>query len=277
MADTINVLVIGDIVGGPGLQLCKKWLPILQKKYAIDATIVNGENAAKEGKGIGLDEYRAIKESGATVITTGNHAWDKKDIYATLQERDDIVRPINYPAACPGKGYAFFFAGDYRCAVINLHGRVFIPDSLDCPFKAIESTLSFIRTKTNIIFVDFHAEASSEKKTMGRFLDGKVSGVWGTHTHVQTADDMIFPHGTAYITDVGSCGALYSVIGFEYEQILQRMTQHHRFGKLVVDEKGPLVLNGLVLRIDPSTGKALSIERLRIIDEDIVVQLSAKK
>ncbi len=272
----IKIMVIGDVVGGPGLQLCRKWIPLLKEKHKLDAVFVNGENAAKDGKGINAEDIISLKESGTTVITTGNHAWDQKNVYAALQERDDIVRPINFPSGCPGKGYTFFFAGDYRCAVINVHGRVFINDALDCPFKAMESVLSFIRTKTNLIFVDFHGEATSEKKTMGRFLDGKVSAVWGTHTHVQTADEMIFPGGTAFITDLGSCGALYSVIGFEYEPILQRMMVHHKFGKLTVDEKGPMVLSGILISIDAITGKAINIERLRIVDHDINIQSTHK-
>lgn len=276
MSSTIKVLAIGDVVGGPGLQLCRKWISQLKATYKVDAVIINGENAAKEGKGITPEEIISLKESGAQVITTGNHAWDHKAVYAALQERDDIVRPINYPAGCPGKGYTFFWAGEYRCAVINVHGRVFSGDALDCPFRALESVLSFIRTKTNLIFVDVHADATSEKKALGRFLDGQVSGVWGTHTHVQTADEMILPKGTGFITDLGSCGALHSIIGFEYESILQRMMVHYRLGKLTVDERGPMVLSGVLFTVDSTTGLTKAIERIRIVDKDIVIQSTKK-
>lgn len=272
----IKVMVIGDVVGGPGLQLCRKWLPKLKEKHQLDAILVNGENAAKEGKGINVEDITTLKEAGANVITTGNHAWDQKNVYAALKERDDIIRPLNYPPGCPGKGYTLFWAGGHQCAVVNLHGRVFINEALDCPFRAIESLLTFLRTKTKLIFVDFHGEATSEKKAMGRFLDGKVSGVWGTHTHVQTADDMIFPGGTSFITDVGSCGALHSVIGFDFEPILQRMMVHYRFGKLTVDEKGPMVLSGILMHVDTQTGKTVHLERVRVVDHDIVIQSSQK-
>lgn len=276
MTKIIRVMIIGDVIGEPGIQLCRKWVAPLKQKHHVDAVIINGENAAREGKGINLQEIISLKESGATVITTGNHAWDQKNVYNALKERDDIIRPVNYPSGCPGKGYAFFTAGDYRCAVINLHGRVFINDALDCPFKAVESLLTFLRSKTDIIFVDFHAEATSEKKTMGMFLDGKVSGVWGTHTHVQTADEMILPGGTAFITDVGSCGALYSVIGFQYDQVIQKFTVHHKFGKFLVEDKGPMVLSGALIDVDTTTGKAVRIERVRVVDADIQIHSTSK-
>ncbi len=272
----LRFMIIGDVIGEPGLQLCKKWVPILKDKHRVDAVIINGENAAKDGKGINVADIDFLKACGATIITTGNHAWDQKNVYAALKERDDVIRPINYPAACPGKGYALFFARDIRCAVVNLHGRAFINDVLDCPFKAIESLLTFLRTKTDIILVDFHGEATSEKKTMGMFLDGRVSGVWGTHTHVQTADEMILPGGTSFITDVGSCGALYSVIGFEFKQVLQRFLIHHKFGKFIVEENGPMVLSGMIIEVDAETGKTVRVERIRVVDHDIKIHSSLK-
>jgi 2',3'-cyclic-nucleotide 2'-phosphodiesterase len=268
MKKGLKLLFIGDLVGDPGIALFQKWIPRLKEKYNADAVIVNGENAAKNGNGITPQNVEALKKHAA-VITTGNHAWDQKAIYQTFQERNDLLRPINYPSECPGKGYTFFEIDNVTVAVINLHGRVFIKDLLDCPFKAIESLLLFVRHRTNIIFVDFHAEATSEKKAMGFFLDGKISGIYGTHTHVQTADEQVLPLGTSYITDLGCCGALNSVIGMQYEGALKKFMVHHKFGKFVVEHRGPMVFCGVLVEVDTETGKTVKIERIRIIDNEI--------
>ena len=269
MKKGLKFLFIGDLVGDPGIALFQKWIPQLKEKHAIDAIIVNGENAAKNGIGITPQNIEAIKKAGADIITTGNHAWDQKSVYQVLQERNDVLRPINYPAECPGKGYTFFQVQNLTVAIINLHGRVFIRDMLDCPFRAIESLLSFVKHKTNIIFIDFHAEATSEKKVMGFFLDGKISGIYGTHTHVQTADEQILPLGTSYITDLGCCGALNSVIGMQYEGAVKKFMVHQKFGKFIVEHRGPMVFCGVMVEIDAETGKSLKIERIRIVDHEI--------
>lgn len=268
---TVRVIIIGDLVGNPGLALFKKWAPLLKKDYCADMLVVNGENVAKEGKGITPKIYTQLKEAGADVVTTGNHAWDNKEIYLTLDTQQDIIRPANYPTGCNGRGYTFFSTGRKEVAVINLHGRVFIPDSLDCPFRTIESLLTFIRSKTPLIIVDFHAEATSEKSTMGLFLDGRISCLVGTHTHIQTADERILPKGTAYITDLGCSGSLNSVIGFSYAPIIEKYLKHPKAGKFIVSHDLPLLISGVVVDIDEETGKATHIQRIRIIDEDITI------
>ncbi len=270
MAETLRLLFIGDVVGDPGIALFKKWMPQLVDKYRADGVIVNGENSAKSGCGITPQSIAGLKEGGATVITLGNHAWDSKDVYAALQERSDVVRPINYPSECPGKGYTLITIREHTVAIVNLHGRVFIKDLIDCPFRAIDSLLTFLKYKTPMVFVDFHAEATSEKKIMGLHLDGKISGIYGTHTHVQTADEMILPKGTSFITDLGCCGALNSVIGMQFESAFKKMVVHHKFGRFAVDTQGPFVLSGVCVEVDTATGKTVNIERIRVIDRDLV-------
>jgi 2',3'-cyclic-nucleotide 2'-phosphodiesterase len=265
----LKILFVGDLIGKPGIALFQKWIPFLKEKHNIDLVIVNGENCAKNGYGITLKIIEVLRASGADVITTGNHVFDNKEVYTSFEERQDIIRPLNYPSECPGKGHTIIHVKEHPVAIVNLHGRVFIRDLMDCPFKAIESLLLFLNHKTKIILVDLHAEATSEKQTMGLFLDGKVSGVFGTHTHVQTADDRILPNGTSYITDLGCCGALNSVIGFQFSEIIKRFTIHHKFGKFNVDAKNEMVFCGAIVQVDPKTGKSSTIERLRIIDNDI--------
>ena len=269
MAQKLRFMIIGDLIGDPGLRVFQKWSSKLKEKHKVDAIIVNGENTSKNGCGVTAKAITSLKHNGVSVITLGNHAFDWKDVYNILNERDDIVRPANYPSECPGKGHCFFNVGEHRIAVVNLHGRVFVKDLLDCPFKTIESQLLFLRSKTNIILVDFHAEATSEKKAMGLFLDGKVSTVFGTHTHVQTSDEQILPSGTSYITDIGFCGAQHSVIGMEFKNGLRRLMIHPKFGKFVVEKKGPIVVNGALVDVDVETGKTIAIERINFIDEDI--------
>jgi metallophosphoesterase (TIGR00282 family) len=266
---TIRVLFIGDVIGQPGMSMFQRWAPKIKEKYAIDAIVVNGENAAKNGKGITAKQVDFFRHNGASVITTGNHAFDQKEINTAFSERDDLIRPANFPPGCPGKGYAFLQVKDQLIAIVSLHGRVFVRDLVDCPFRAIESLLTFIKTKTNIILVDFHADATSEKNAMGLFLDGKVSGVFGTHTHIQTTDARVLPQGTAFITDLGSCGALNSVIGFEVAQAMPRFLVHHQMGKFVVETHGPLVLSGAWVEVDAYTGKSVSIERVYVVDDTI--------
>ncbi|MFA5306824.1 MAG: TIGR00282 family metallophosphoesterase [Candidatus Babeliales bacterium] len=269
MAQTLRFLCVGDIVGQPGVAVFQRWIPRIKQKYSIDAVIVNGENAAKNGKGLTPKIIDFFKHNGASVVTTGNHVWEQRDIYTALNERDDITRPANYPSGCPGKGYALCTVNGFTVAVINLHGRVFVRDMLDCPFRAVESLLTFISTKTNIILVDFHAEATSEKNAMGAFLDGKVSCVYGTHTHVQTVDERILSQGTGFITDVGSCCARNSIIGMQQTEVLQKFLYHPRMGKFVVELQGPLVFSGMWVDVDTTTGKAVKIERVYIVDEEI--------
>jgi metallophosphoesterase (TIGR00282 family) len=275
MKKTLNFLFVGDVIGLPGLMMFQKWVPKIKEQYEIDAVIANGENSAKNGRGITLKNVDFFKHNGVSVITTGNHVWENREFYNSLNQRDDVIRPANYPPGCPGKGYAFFQIQDYTVAIINLHGRVFIKDHLDCPFRTIDSLLSFIQSKTNIIFIDFHAEATSEKKAMGMYLDGRVSGIFGTHTHVQTNDARVLPLGTAFITDLGSSGAINSVIGMQADGIIKKFLFFQRMGAISVELTGPFELGAAVVKVDATSGKALGIENIRIIDEDLHKNLAA--
>jgi metallophosphoesterase (TIGR00282 family) len=267
--ESLRFLCIGDVVGLPGLVTFQKWVPKLKEQYSVDAVIVNGENAAKNGRGITNKIIDFFKHNGAHVITSGNHVWENKEIYQVLNQRDNIIRPANFPPGCPGKGYTIIQVKNYSVAVVNIHGRVFMHEALDCPFRAIDSLLSFLTTKTNIILVDFHAEATSEKRAMGLYLDGKVSCMWGTHTHIQTADEQVLPHGSGYITDLGFCGALNSVIGMQVHGVLSKFILTHKMGRFIVEQSGPFVLSGIILEIDALSGKARVIERVRIIDNEL--------
>lgn len=269
MGKNIKILFVGDVVGQPGLVMFQKWIPKLKEQYAFDAVIVNGENAAKNGRGITVKALDFFKHNGAAMITTGNHVWENREFHGTINHRDDIVRPANYPSGCPGKGYSFIDVCGYSIAVVNLHGRVFVRDLLDCPFRVVESLLTFLKSKTSIIIVDFHAEATAEKRALGFFLDGKVSVVVGTHTHVPTADEQILPNGTGYMTDVGYVGAANSVIGMQAEGVLNKFLYAQHLGKFVVDKRGPIELNGVCFEIDPETAKTVKIERIRIIDHEV--------
>lgn len=277
MANTLRFMFIGDLIGEPGLALFAKWAPILKEKYKINATIVNAENSAKNGNGITPQIITYLKDHGADMITTGNHAFDCKEVYNTLNERADVIRPINYPPGCPGKGYSLFSVANETIAIVNVHGRVFVREMLDCPFRAMDSVLGFLKHKTNIILVDVHAEATSEKKAIGLFLDGKVTVVVGTHTHVQTADQMILPKGTGYLTDLGAAGALHSVIGFQEQGVLNRYLIHHKFGQFLVEKKGPMVISGVWIEVDIATGKTIHIEPIRVVDSEISAALSHDK
>jgi 2',3'-cyclic-nucleotide 2'-phosphodiesterase len=269
MADTLRFMFIGDIIGQPGLSVFQKWAPRLKEKYAINMLFVNGENANKNGMGLTVRNIDILKEAGADVVTTGNHVFDQKEVYMALRERSDVIRPANYPPTCPGKGYTLINVLGHTVAIVNMHGRVGVRELLDCPFRTMESLLTFLRTRTNVIFVDFHAETTAEKRAFGAFLDGKVTGVYGTHTHIQTADEFIMPGGTSYATDLGGCGALNSVIGMQQDLIISRFMVHAKMGKFVVETRGPIVLSGVWGEVDIKTGKTLSIERIRIIDDEI--------
>jgi metallophosphoesterase (TIGR00282 family) len=267
----MRFLVIGDVVGVPGQMLFQKWIAKLKEEYRADAIIVNGENTSKNGRGINLKGVDFYLHLGVSAITSGNHIWDDKEIFNTLGERANVLlRPANYSSGCPGKGYTLFTINGIVVAVVNIIGRVFMRDSLDCPFRTMDSLLTFLRTKTSIILVDFHAEASSEKCVMGHYLDGRVSALWGTHTHVPTADERILPKGTAFISDIGFCGALDSAIGMEYKTVLDRFLFHPGMGKFKVEQRGLLALQGIVVDVDETTGKATAIQRVHVTDDTIL-------
>lgn len=257
----VNILFIGDIVGRPGRQAVSRELHRLVDRYNVDVVIANGENASG-GFGITAETARELFACGIHLFTSGNHIWDKKEALEYLKKEERIIRPANYPEGAPGKGSAVVVTpGGVKVAVLNLEGRVFM-NSLDCPFKTADREIAALAAVTNIILVDFHAEATSEKSSLGWYLDGRVSAFVGTHTHVQTADERILPAGTAYITDVGMSGAFDSVIGVRKDEpIYKFLTQLP--AKFEVAKKD-LRLNGVVLTIDDSSGKALSIERVNI-------------
>jgi hypothetical protein len=257
----MRVLFIGDIVGKTGRTAVKSLLPNLRDKYKADMVIANGENIAG---GFGLTEALVAElfKMGIHVVTTGNHVWDKKEIVNYLPKENRVLRPFNYPPGVPGYGSVVYsLQNGLKVAVLNLSGRVFM-NSLDCPFRAFRSEFQNLSKETNIVIVDLHAEATSEKIAFGYFADGKASAVIGTHTHVQTADEKILPNGTAYITDVGMTGAVNSVIGVEVNQVL------HRFltGMPAKFETahGDAILSAAVIEISSETGRASGIQRLQI-------------
>jgi metallophosphoesterase (TIGR00282 family) len=216
----MNILFIGDVVGKPGRNYLAKNLQRLVEENDIDFTIVNGENSAG-GVGITKNTYLELLGMGVDMITLGNHSWAKKEIFEFIEESDKLVRPANYPKGTPGKGVRITEKSGKRIAVINLCGRVYM-DCIECPFKIVDEVLEDLKDKVDIIIVDFHAEATSEKLAMGWYLDGRVAAVLGTHTHVQTSDERVLPGGTAYITDTGMTGPRDSILGVEKDIVIRK-------------------------------------------------------
>ena len=268
MGKMLRVVCIGDVVGTSGEAIFQKYATRIKQMYRADALIVNGENAAQNGRGITVKVLENLRRCGADLVTSGNHIFQQKEILPALAERSDILRPLNFPHGCPGKGIGFVTVGDVKFAVINAQGRIYMHQQIDCPFRGIESVLSFVRAQTQIIIVDFHAEASSEKIGLAYFLDGKVSAVLGTHTHVPTSDERVLPGGTAFVTDLGMAGALYSMIGMRTDIVLNSILTQMP-AKFAVEDRGPYVISGVVIEIDVATGRAVSIERIRIVDEEM--------
>jgi hypothetical protein len=246
--------MIGDIVGQPGRQVVKELLPGLRQQYGFSLVIANAENVAG---GLGLTSTTAeeLLSAGVDVLTSGNHIWAQKEIIPHLDGEMPILRPLNYPPGVPGKGYIV----NRQAMVVNLIGRTFMSD-VDCPFRAIDQLLTEVKSKPPVIIVDFHAEATSEKVAMGRYLDGRVSAVLGTHTHVGTSDSRLLPQGTAYVTDVGMTGPVDSVIGMETEVVIQRFLTGipHRMSVA----RGKTMFNAVLLRVDEKSGRAISIDRI---------------
>ncbi|MFA9558012.1 TIGR00282 family metallophosphoesterase [Evansella sp. AB-rgal1] len=259
----MKVLFIGDVVGSPGRNVIKEYLHKLKGKYRPDITIVNGENAAG-GKGLTDKIYHELKHAGADVITLGNHAWDKKEIFDFIDNVNDVVRPANFPKGTPGAGYIIKNVGNKKIAVINGQGRTFLPP-IDCPFRVIEEIVSEVKKITPYIFLDFHAEATSEKLAIGWYFDGVVSAVVGTHTHVQTADERILPKGTAYITDVGMTGPYDGILGMDKDIIINRFLTSLP-AKFEVS-KGREQCNGVFISLNSKTGLAESIQRISINED----------
>ncbi|WP_017753832.1 TIGR00282 family metallophosphoesterase [Calidifontibacillus oryziterrae] len=259
----MRILFIGDVVGSPGRDMVKDYLPKLQAKYKPNVTIINGENAAA-GKGITNKIYRSFLEQGAHAITLGNHTWDNKDIFEFIDDAKCIVRPANFPEGTPGSGALLLNINGTEIGIINLQGRTFLPP-LDCPFKKADELITAMKKRTKIIFVDFHAEATSEKIAMGWYLDGKASAVVGTHTHVQTADNRILPNGTAYITDVGMTGPYDGILGIDKDVVLKRFLTNLPVRFEIAS--GRVQLSGVIIEIDSKTGKAQKIDRIQINED----------
>jgi 2',3'-cyclic-nucleotide 2'-phosphodiesterase len=256
----MKILFIGDIVGSPGREAVKMLLPLLQQEHALDFVVANAENAAG-GSGITAKVAQELFEAGVNVITSGDHIWKKREIFEIIGAESRILRPLNFPVGAPGRGASLFQAKDgSKVGVINVNGRVFM-NALECPFKTTRAAVDELFKETRVIIVDIHAEATSEKVAMGWYLDGRVSGVLGTHTHIQTADEKILPGGCAYITDVGMTGPLDSVIGRRVEDVLQRFLTGIPVRFEVATDN--IQLQGAVLDIDTGTGKAKSILRIQ--------------
>ncbi len=255
----MKLLFIGDIVGEPGRRAVAAVVPRLRAQLGLHAVIANGENSAG-GSGITPKTAEEIFVGGVDIITSGDHLWDQKEVVALLNAEPRFLRPLNYPPGTPGQGSrVFHFDGCAPLAVLNLQGRVFMPD-LDNPFTCATAEVARLRPQTPVILVDFHAEATSEKIALARMLDGQVSAVVGTHTHVQPADEQIFPGGTAFLCDAGFTGPHESVLGREIEPIIKRFVTYtpQRFAVA----KHEVRLHGVVIEVDDATGKALSIPRL---------------
>lgn len=263
-----RILMLGDAVGAPGRAMYQKYIPKIKEKYSIDAVIVNGENSANDGKGITSKIMKFFNHIGVNMVTTGNHIWRKRDIYSYLESNSDLLRPANFPSCCPGKGVGVFEVNGFTIGVINLIGRSFMRDQVDDPFRAADSIITFLKPKTNIILIDFHAETTAEKAAFAYYMDGRVSGVVGTHTHVQTSDERIMPRGTAFITDLGMAGAVHSLIGMKKENIISS-TLSQMPTRFEVETEGPMQICGVWIEVDSKTGHAVAIERVRIIDEEL--------
>ncbi|NGP44063.1 TIGR00282 family metallophosphoesterase [Bacillaceae bacterium SIJ1] len=259
----MNILFIGDIVGKPGRSMVETYLSKLRDTYKPTVTIVNGENAA-HGRGITEQIYRSLLSAGAQVVTMGNHTWDNKQIFDFIDQAHKLVRPANFPEGTPGQGLVFVNINGTEVAVINLQGRAFLPP-LDCPFKKADELVQEASQRTSIIFVDFHAEATSEKIAMGQYLDGRVTAVVGTHTHVPTADERILPKGTAYVTDVGMTGPYDGILGMESSAVIQKFKTALPVRFEVAE--GREQLSAVFIKADKVTGKAQSIQRVLINDD----------
>lgn len=255
----MKILAVGDIVGECGVQKLKNVLPKIKQEEQIDFVITNGENSAG-GMGITERNYRDMLECGTDVVTMGNHTWGKKDIFKFIDE-PQIIRPANYTKGLPGKGYITFKVKDKTIAVINLIGRVDINVLSENPFKVASNLVEELKEQADIIIIDFHAEATAEKIALGHYLDGKVTAIFGTHTHVQTADAKILPNGTGYITDIGMTGPEHSVIGMEISASIKRLEttlpEKYRLAE------GNCILNGVIFEVNDETNKVIDIKTIQ--------------
>lgn len=255
---TLSLLFIGDIIGNPGLEFTRTFLPGISQKYRPDVIIANGENIS-DGKGCTEKEAQILFDLGVKVITGGNHTWDKHQSQEYLKQEPRSLRPLNYPKGTHGNGYIVLDVKNTKIAVVNLQGRTFM-SPIDCPFRTAEWVISKIKNESKIIIIDFHAEATAEKMALANFLDGKVSCVIGTHTHIQTADERILPNGTGYITDVGMTGPYESVIGMKTQAAINRFL--YQTPQKYETAKDEVHLSALFIKIDTESGKTTYIERI---------------
>jgi hypothetical protein len=258
----LRILFLGDVVGEPGRSALITRLPELKEKLTLDFVVINGENAAG-GRGITPKITIDLLRAGVSVITTGDHIWDQKEIIAFIDTEPRLLRPINYPTGTPGSGSIVLETAKGKVGVINVQARTFMMPILDNPFPAVENAVAQMRAETNMILVDAHGETTSEKMALGRFLDGKVSAVIGTHTHVQTADEQIFPGGTAFMCDAGMCGPIHSILGRNIEPIVKRFVSN--VPAIFPVANGEVHLRGALIDVDEKTGRALRIVR---VDEE---------
>lgn len=259
----MKLLFIGDIMGAPGRDIVKAYLPLLKRKYQPTFLVANGENAA-HGRGITEKIAKELFEGGVQAITLGNHAWDNKEIFEFIDSEPRLIRPANFPAGAPGQGITYIKQPEGELAVINLQGRSFLPP-LECPFQTADKLVEQARKRTKYIFVDFHAEATSEKQALAWYLDGRVSAVVGTHTHVQTADERVLPQGTGFLCDVGMCGPMNGILGMEREAVIRKFLTQLPVRFEVAGE--PAQLNAVLITLDKATGHAKKLERIRIDDD----------
>lgn len=257
MSQTLKVLFFGDVIGKPGRRALLTYLK--NHRPEADLIIANVENAAH---GFGIQEQHVIElnQAGVMVFSGGNHTFDRKEIFDFMDKYPNLLRPANYPDGTPGRGHMLLDIADCKVGIINLHGRVFM-EPLRSPFVIADEIINELHRETKIIFVDIHAEATAEKMAMGWYLDGRVSAVVGTHTHVQTADERILPQGTAYLTDAGACGPMNSVIGMQFDGVFRRMVKQLP-SRFEVAE-GPAAVCGVSVIIDKTSGKAMEISRIR--------------
>ena len=259
----MRILFIGDIVGKVGRNAIAEYLPKIKQSYRPTVSIVNAENAA-HGKGLTEKLYKQLLRDGVDFMTMGNHTYGQREIYDFIDDANRMVRPANFPSEAPGVGMRFIQINDIKFAIINLQGRSFMQD-IDDPFKKADQLIEEAKKETNFIFVDFHAETTSEKNAMGWYLDGRVSAVVGTHTHIQTSDERVLPNGTGYITDVGMTGYYDGILGINRDEVIERfitsLPQRH-----VVPDDGRSVLSGVIIDLDKD-GKTKQIERILINDD----------
>ncbi len=255
----MRILCVGDVVASAGCELVRRVLPSVKRRYNVDVCIVNGENAA-DGNGLTPTAFRSLMDSGADVITGGNHSFRRRELYDVFDEQPFLLRPANYPASAPGKGACVIDRGRYQVAVINLLGLVYM-EPLDCPFKTLDRLLEELG-HPRFCVVDFHAEATAEKKALAFYADGRISALVGTHTHVQTADEQILEQGTGFLTDIGMTGPTRSVLGIRPEQAVAKMKDKLPVRFSAAD--GDTAMNAVLITLDDRTGKTVAIERITV-------------